>query len=98
MNCEKDEFELLQEDREIVRGGKLWAFARRQGDSQKEVSYVQSHKKWYDEEVNVDHVKIIRQGICLFVCLLLNGTLVLIRPLLPRTVEVEHVRHVKNDL
>jgi len=34
----------------------------------------------------------------LFVCSLLNGTSALFRPLVPRIVEVEHMRHVKNDL
>jgi len=33
----------------------------------------------------------------LFVCLLLNGTSALFRPLVPRTVEVENTSHVKND-
>jgi len=32
------------------------------------------------------------------VCLLLNGTSALFRPLVPRIVEVEHTSHVKNDL
>jgi len=32
------------------------------------------------------------------VCLLLNGTSALFRPLVPKIVEVEHVRYVKNDL
>jgi len=33
------------------------------------------------------------------VCLLLNGTSALfIKPLVPRIVEVEHMRHVKSDL
>jgi len=36
--------------------------------------------------------------VCLFVCLLLNGTSAPFRPLLPRIVEVEHTSHVKNDL
>jgi len=36
--------------------------------------------------------------VCRFVCLLLNGTLALFRPLVPRIVEVEHMKHVKNDL
>jgi len=35
---------------------------------------------------------------CLFVCLLLNGTSALFRPLVPRIVEIEHTNHVKNDL
>jgi len=30
-------------------------------------------------------------------CLLLNGTSALFRPVVPRIVEVEHMRHVKND-
>jgi len=34
----------------------------------------------------------------LFVCLLLNGTSALFRPLVPRIVEIEHTNHVKNDL
>jgi len=34
----------------------------------------------------------------LFVCLLLNGTSALFWPLVPRIVEVEHMRYVKNDL
>jgi len=34
----------------------------------------------------------------LFVCLLLNGTSALFRPLMPRIVEIEHTNHVKNDL
>jgi len=34
-----------------------------------------------------------------FVCLFLpNGTSALFRPLVPRIVEVEHMRHVNNDL
>jgi len=33
-----------------------------------------------------------------FVCLLLNGTSALFRPLVPRIVEIEHTNHVKNDL
>jgi len=33
-----------------------------------------------------------------FVCLLLNGTSALFRPVVPRIVEVEHMSHVKNDL
>jgi len=33
-----------------------------------------------------------------FVSLLLNGTSALFRPLVPRIVEVEHMRHVKNHL
>jgi len=37
-------------------------------------------------------------SIRLFVCLLLNGTSSLFRPLVPRIFEVEHMRHVKNDL
>jgi len=36
--------------------------------------------------------------IILFVCLLLNGTSALFRPLVPRIVEIEHTNHVKNDL
>jgi len=36
--------------------------------------------------------------VCLFVCLLLNGTSALFRPLVPRIVEVEQMRYVKNDL
>jgi len=32
-----------------------------------------------------------------FVCLLLNGTSALFRPLVPRIVEVVHIRYVKND-
>jgi len=36
--------------------------------------------------------------VCLFVCLLLNGTSALFRPLVPRIVEMEHTNHVKNDL
>jgi len=36
--------------------------------------------------------------VCLFVCLLLNGTSALFRPLVPRIVEIEHTNHVKNDL
>jgi len=36
--------------------------------------------------------------VCLFVCLLLNGTSALFRPLVPRIVEVEHTNRVKNDL
>jgi len=36
--------------------------------------------------------------VCLFVCLLLNGTSALFRPLMPRIVEIEHTNHVKNDL
>jgi len=32
------------------------------------------------------------------VCLLLNGTSALFRPLVPRIVEIEHTNHVKNDL
>jgi len=35
---------------------------------------------------------------CLFVCLWLNGTSALFRPLVPRIVEIEHTNHVKNDL
>jgi len=34
----------------------------------------------------------------LFVCLLLNGTSALFRPLVPRLVKIEHTNHVKNDL
>jgi len=34
----------------------------------------------------------------LFVCLLVNGTSALFRPLVPRIVEIEHTNHVKNDL
>jgi len=34
----------------------------------------------------------------LFVCLLLNGTSALFRPLVPRIVEIEHTNHVENDL
>jgi len=34
----------------------------------------------------------------LFVCLLLNGTSALFRPLVPRIVEIEHMNQVKNDL
>jgi len=34
----------------------------------------------------------------LFVWLLLNGTSALFRPLVPRIVEVEHTRNVKNEL
>jgi len=33
---------------------------------------------------------------CLFVCLLLNGTSAVFRPLVPRI--IEHTSHVKNDL
>jgi len=33
-----------------------------------------------------------------FVCLLLNGTSALFRPLVPRIVEIEHTNHVKNNL
>jgi len=36
--------------------------------------------------------------VCLFVCLLLNGTSALFMPLVPRIVEVEHMRYVENDL
>jgi len=48
-------------------------------------------------------LKLLEKGVnveaaCLFVCLLLNGTSALFRPLVPRIVEVEHKRHVKNDL
>jgi len=34
----------------------------------------------------------------LIVCLLLNGTSVIFKPLVPRIVEVEHMRHVDGDL
>jgi len=34
----------------------------------------------------------------IFVNLLLNGTSALFRPLVPRIFEIEHMRHVKNDL
>jgi len=34
----------------------------------------------------------------LFVCLLLNGTSALFRPLVPRRVEIKHTNRVKNDL
>jgi len=32
------------------------------------------------------------------VCLLLNGTSALFRLLVPRLVEIKHMRHVENDL
>jgi len=34
--------------------------------------------------------------VCLFVCLLLNGTSALFRTLVPRIAEVEHMKHVKS--
>jgi len=34
----------------------------------------------------------------ILVCFLVNGTLALFRPLVPRIVEKEHTRHDKNDL
>jgi len=37
-------------------------------------------------------------SLSLFVCLLLNGTSALFRPVGPRIVEIEHTNHVKNDL
>jgi len=53
-----------------------------------------------DARVLADKHAYRRSGlfVCLFVCLLLNGTSALFRPLAPRIVEKEHTNHVKNDL
>jgi len=49
--------------------------------------------------IGLDHVRILFVRVYrLFVCLLLNGTSALFRPLVPRIVEIEHKNHVKNDL
>jgi len=56
----------------------------------------------YDNNMIVIIVKIAYNPVImiytLFVCLLLNGTSALFRPLVPRIVEIEHTNHVKNDL
>jgi len=44
------------------------------------------------------HIDAFWSHINLFVCLLLNGTSGLFRPLVPRIVEIEHTNYVKNDL
>jgi len=46
----------------------------------------------------IDHMHSKHVSNIQFVCVLLNGTSALFRPLMPRIVEVKHMRHVKNDL
>jgi len=45
-----------------------------------------------------DNLRMVDEAGKAFVCLLLNGTSALFRQLLPRIVEVEHMRQFKNDL
>jgi len=56
----------------------------------------------YTDQINLsmfESLGVARPSILsLFVCLLLNGTSALFRPLVPRIVEIEHTNHVKNDL
>jgi len=58
----------------------------------KSASHVAYGQPSYATQIN-DNTKV-----CLFVCLVLNDTSALFRPLVPRIVEIEHTNHVKNDL
>jgi len=61
-------------------------------------SYYRKPRRFRKRNVGLEHeTSFASFFLFFFVCLLPNGTSALFRLLVPRIVEVEHTRHVKND-